>query len=208
MGPKAEKEKTKTSPTQNKERGFTLVEILVVMAIIGAATALAITRINTRQNNVKALVRELSSLSRELHAFARLSQKTYRLALDLQEERPHRFWVESSSLPGANVEVVDQSYDDREKPKPTSFSIDKTVLKEAVELPSPLKFEDVELASRDKMFRSGTVYIHYLPVGMTEQAAIHITDGDKIRWTLLLDPLTGDLIPQGEYISLKETLPK
>jgi prepilin-type N-terminal cleavage/methylation domain-containing protein len=186
------------------QRGMTMVEILIVLVIIGAITGMAITKFNTHANNIKTVSRDIAGLAKEIHYSARLSQKTFRLVMQLGDEKhTDQYWVESSNKPGAVIEAYDDKYD-KDKAPPSAFQPDPMFTKKPVELPKGLFFEDVELAARDQVIKSGRAYIHFTPQGLTEQAAIHLTDKKELHWSLLVHPLTGGVTVEGRYVSLKD----
>jgi len=194
--------------------GMTLLEIIVAVAIIASIVTLVLPRLNSRSNEIRATVRKIAILSRELKNLAKLQNATYRLVIHMGEEdgKPkHEFWVERGQ--GAILNDYDPKKPPtlpdptKEKPEdepPPAFTRDTKVLKKPEALPNELIFESVELASVDKPITEGLVYIHYLPTGFADEAVIHLKQGEKINWSLAIQPLTGRIDIIDENRSLRD----
>lgn len=209
---------TKTSHLTTK--GFTLLEVIITVAIIAAVVTMALPRLGGRSNEIRATVRKLAVLSRDLRSRAKLNNATYRLVINMQEtedtakaeDRKYTYWVERAQGeilnnydPENPPQLEDKNKDEDtgdEKPPPPPFVPDPKVMKKPEELPGDLIFESVELATVDEPITSGLVYIHYLPTGFVDEAAIHLKRGDKIAWTLAIEPLTGrmDIIDENRKL--------
>ena len=170
---------------------------------------------------MKSAVRKLSTLSRNIQAQARLQNATYRLVIFIpnSEENKgvaHQYWVEKSAgtvlnsydpdkpppLPNSDEEKEQQE----ENPSP--FAADTKIMKKPEALPNELMFESVELKGVDEPITEGLVYIHYLPSGFSDEAAIHLKNGEKLKWTLALDSLTGRMDLIDEFVALEDIRPK
>jgi prepilin-type N-terminal cleavage/methylation domain-containing protein len=201
-------------PTINS-KGFSLLEVIVTVSIIAAVVTLAIPRLNNKNTELRATVRKLAVLSRELKNRAKLQNATYRLVINMAvegKEPVHQYWVERAQgqilndYDPENPPTLPDPADaekNKEEPPP-AFTLDVKVLKEPQKLPSGLLFESVELASAEEPITSGLVYIHYLPSGYADEAAIHLKQGEKIRWTLAVQPLTGRVDIIDSFRSLED----
>lgn len=215
-----------TTTSSAHSRGFTLIEILITIAIIAFVVAMTLPRISNKNNDLRSQVRRLTTLSRELHSRAQLQNATYRLVIDMQggeddndnmnpdgskKARSVTYWVERG-----NGSIVN-SYDAKNPPKapkpddkkeegapPPAFSPDPTIMKAKKQLEKGLDITSVELARIDRPVSVGTIYIHYLPSGYVDEAVIHLQLSEKIQWSLATEPLTGrmDIIPENR--SLKD----
>jgi prepilin-type N-terminal cleavage/methylation domain-containing protein len=201
-------------PFGKKKRGFTLVEVMIVLIIIGFASTLAVPRFRTRTMKMKAEIRTLSSLSRQLHGLARLQNKTYRIAIKMDEEKGYSYWVESGDqtvLIAEERETMlasekEEDEDDDEKNKEPSFQVDTSIIGKERFLPDPLIFSEVEVGGLNQEFSAGMAYVYYFPYGLGDDAAIHITDQKDLNWTILIHPLTGQAHIHAKEIRLKEFL--
>ena len=192
-------------------KGFTLIELLVVLAILAAIAALGLPRIGSRNNEVRAAVRKLTVLGKELQTHSRLQNKTYRIAFEMNQDEPHRYWVESAAGHIIVNTALQREYDEADEdereemgPKLASFSPDPKFGKEPFELPNPLRFKDIEVGTAEDIIDEGRAYIHFFPQGMVEESAIHITDGEDLEWTVAYNPLTGKGHIISSYVTLED----
>ncbi len=203
--------RVKINPTNKYSAGFTLLEILLVMGFIGIIISMGATKLQNPNTALKQSVKQIATISRELHVRAKLSGVTYRLAFEMNGKKPDRMWVEASTqkvtFPSEKeLKDRDSRRRDPDKEPKSPFTIDKRVGSGGVkELPAKLKIRRIEYAQQEEPISSGMAYVHYLPEGIVEEAAIHIaTEDESLKWTVGIHPLTGriDLLP-GD-VSLKE----
>lgn len=200
-----------TSIQRARERGFTLIEIMIVIAIITAVLAIGAPRLVNNSTQMRATIRQLAVMTREIRNNARLYNVTSRLVLDIDGEKSPAFWVESS--PGNVLLLTEAQRKDLEKltsaqrqdeEKKSSFDLDARVTHNHIRLPRGLKFESVEYASRNKALAVGKAYVHFFPQGLTEEAVIHLTDGKTLNWTIAINPLNGHAEVYERKVMLKE----
>lgn len=182
---------------QHSHKGFTLIEIMIVLAILGFGLTLGVSRFSNRSGELRAVLRKSTVLSRELHTRAKLNGVTYRLVVDLGDGGPkskQMMYVEKGT--GATVikdrDLDEEEDDDEENPRPKDFQRDSHILKNPIQIPRGVYISEVEINRIEKPFSQGVAYIHYLPQGLVEEAAIHFkgTTGDQ-KWTISIHPLTG-----------------
>ncbi|MCB9026859.1 MAG: hypothetical protein H6625_11110 [Bdellovibrionaceae bacterium] len=189
------------------------MEIMIVLAIMGAMVALVIPKIGNRNNEIKSEVRKLSTLTRQVRNLAKLQNSTYRLVLDLNSEGndTHSYWLEKANKEILLTEDREENYIKSMETKelnpeagdPQGFTKDKSVIKGTKNLPRDMIFESIEISGYEKPLRGGKVYIHFFPSGRVEEAAIHLKL-DNIQWTLAIHPLTGKTDIASQYVSLKD----
>jgi general secretion pathway protein H len=197
----------------SKARGFTLIEIMVVLAIIGAIMVSIAPRLVDRKSKMKESVRKLATLTREIHNAARLYNSTYRIVIKMDEKKGHSYSIESA--PG-NVTLLSSAQEeemqkmissDQEKAKSKSkhqFAEDSRILKKPVELPNGFYFGEIEYGNRSEGISEGVAYIHFFPQGLTEEAVIHLTDRKTLNWTIALHPITGRADLYEKKLGLKD----
>lgn len=195
-------------------RGMTLIEIVIVVAIIAFVVGIGIPRLTGRKTEMQGTIRRLGVMVREIKNSAKLYRSTYRLAIEIRdpdalEKGPSRYWVEKtpgSVLVSADEEAaeLEANEEDEEDREPSRFQIDARITKGQQDLPGDLYFAKVEVASRKRPFTSGVAYIYFLPEGYVEQSTIHIKSGDKLHWTLALAPVTGKVDVYNKEVNLKD----
>ena len=207
--------------TQGRDtnHGFTLIEMMIVLAIIGGVIAISMPYITNRNSQTKATLRQFVVLSRELHTKAKLQGATYRLVINLQDEsngskRPvQTYWVEKGKAntvlkPNEEADALqrakDRKNDKDAPPDPAAFEVDPSFFKKPKELPPGLIFQKVELARLQQPITSGKAFIHYLPQGLVDEAAIQLKGEKGALWTIAIHPLTGRAELISKVIGLKE----
>lgn len=190
-------------------KGFSLLEIAIVLAIIGAIIAIAAPRLFDKKSENRKVFRQFILAGKDLKSRAKLTGLTYRLAFDLNEKE-QSWWVEKSSkivmLDKAKIEEAKNdeklSSDDGEAKPPPDFQQDSTIFKKKQTLPDGYKFKQIESGTVDVIYAEGMGYIHFFPQGLIETAAIQIEDPKKNVWTLVYNPLTGhtDIIPEAKLL--------
>jgi general secretion pathway protein H len=192
-------------------RGFTLIEVMVVIAILAAVVAVGAPKLFNSSSQMRSSVRRMAIMTRDVRNIARLYNSTARMVFSMPKDKTHSYWVESAS---GNVtlmsedqeqelEKLTKSQREDEQPK-NEFEIDARVTKEAIDLPRGLFFEGVEYDNRKEMIGSGVAYVHFFPQGLAEGAAIHLTNRKTLNWTIAINPLTGRAEVYERKISLKE----
>lgn len=206
---------------RNSSRGFTLLEVMVTVAIIAGVVTLVLPRINTKGNKAKSHIRKLSTLSKELRTRAKLNGSVYRLVIDMKDgensDQNQTYWVERSNqktlISEKELQEMEQQRKDgklekdkdgKPKPIPGGFEPDTQILKSVQELPSGLKFSELEKANSEKPIVSGRAYIHFFPQGLVEEAALHLKISDDNQWTISFEPLTGKADVVSSYVKLSE----
>lgn len=182
-------------------KAFTLIEILIVLAIIASVLALSIPRIQKRENNIRSIARQMSVLAKEIRNHARLTNSMMRLAVNLSQKSP-KYWVEKASGVELRLSKEDEKLDEEKKPK-SSFQIYKSLSRKEKELPSGLFFKSVEVHNYEPI-QEGIGYIYFSPQGFVDFSALQITDNKKLTWTLVFNPLTGQVDTLTEAKELKD----
>ena len=190
--------------TSNKT-GFTLLEVLIVLGILASIVAFGIPKLRTGEN-IKTVVRKMTSLSREIRNKARMKRMTYRWVFRL-EEGHDAYWVESASgnvlIPSdATLENI-QSMDEKERPA-NPFQKATNFFKEENGLPSGVSLVSVETASSKQPITKGLAYIYFSPEGLVEHSVVQVGTKTPATWSLIFNPLTGHADIVEKPISLKD----
>lgn len=179
---------------------------MIVLGILGFLIAYGLPQFRKQENNIRAVTRQLASLSREVRNQARLKRMTYRIAFRVGEK--DAYWVENA--PGnilvpseATLEKL-QSLDEEERPA-NPFQKATNIIKKERELPAGMTFVSVETPGMQEPVTSGMAYIYFTPEGLVERGVVQITTAKKEpTWTLILNPITGHADIVTKAVSLKD----
>lgn len=187
-------------------KGFTLIEILIVLVLIAGLVVVAVPKLSSG-DKVRAAVRKLTVITKQTQTNARLSGLVHRLVISMPgDDEEHTYWVERATQKDLILVLSDK--DDRNKKddeatSATGFEMDEKSTKKPETLPSGFYFEDVEFDDKNKV-STGKAYIYFYPQGLVTRAAIHLTNRKAIRWTIILNPLTGVGTVLTDYKSVKD----
>lgn len=175
-------------------RGFTLIEILIVLALVAGLATYTVTKLSSG-DQIRAAVRRLTVITKQAQTAARLSGLTHRLVIEMSEDpnEDHTYWVERATKKDINLVFSNDGDEDKKEDEPTSASgweMDEKTTRKKEELPGGFFFEDIEFSEKNKVSQ-GKAYIYFFPQGLVSKAAIHLTNKKAIKWTIVLNPLTG-----------------
>jgi general secretion pathway protein H len=195
-----------------KHRGMTLIEIGVALCIAGLMLAVAVpaigavTRAQLRQKSG-----QLSGAIRSMYGAAAIAGRTCRLVLDLDAGA---YWSECAkrnvrlsregerSQNGVRVATREEellqetrteglSEEERERlelARKNAFAASADVPRTA--LGTSVKFTDVWVQHQPERYGSGKSFLYFWSSGLTEEASIHLAQGDDV-YSLIVSPLTG-----------------
>lgn len=159
---------TSTAGNSTDQRGFTLIELAVVVLLIGLFSALVIPRLPwVGEDVLKASARRLAGVIKYYYNEAVLKKHTYRVVFNLEEQS---FGVVQWEDDGTLVPVDGPGRSQR--------------------LRGDTRFRDVELLGRGSSSR-GEVTAEIQPSGWIDPTVIHLTREDGQQLTLRVNPLTG-----------------
>jgi len=179
---------------------------MITLAILSLVITMAVPRIKKTNTNIKTIVRELGVLSREVRNTAQLKNGTYRIAFLLNGQQDS-YWVEASNRPilvmSEDKKKKIQSLSEKDRPPEDFQKVDRP-LKEERKMPPGLFIKSVETKGLSAPIEKGNAYIHFSPEGLVQQSIVQLTDGKKLIWSLVFNPLTGHTDIVEHAISLKE----
>ena len=195
------------------QKGFSMIEIMIVLALIGMFVVFGARRLVDNNQKMKSSVRRFAVTVKKLRNKARVQNTTYRLVFDLpqKQEEEQSYWVESTSEKALLIteeqreerikELEDQVEGDEKVIDPQGFA---PVGEQANTLPRGLFFDSIQIAGEEKEQKEGRIFIYFFPQGFVQESAIHLTDRNKLNWTLTIHPLTGKVDIMNKYVDLEE----
>lgn len=188
--------------------GFSLLEIIIVLAIIGAILGIALPRLLDKKQDTRKVFRDFVIAGKDIRNRAKLAGVSYRLAFRLEKDQ-QTWWVEKATkavlLDKTKLEALRESakstFKDEEKPT-SDFTPDASIFKKEQTLPDGFRFIHIESGPQELIATEGIAYIHFFAQGMIEPSAIQIEDAKKNVWTLVFNPITGqsDVIPEAKTL--------
>ena len=211
--------------TRGSRRGVTLVELLFVVGIVAIVTVGSVagfSAVGTARLRRAAVM--VASAVRIAYAHANATGKTVRLVFDFErklialEEASKMLALKRGERTGgaeAATETEKKAVEEAEKilkgpqqPRPAfrptkAFGFNAEAGKPGRELPSGIRFAQVETAHDDLPSTSQRAYLYFWPGGQTERATIQLTKSrldpterpdrldDRDVMTVLIAPLTG-----------------
>ena len=166
-----------------KNRGFTLIELAVVIVILGVMIALVVPRLGEIGDaNLKRSARHLTGMIRFLHEESQAKKSEYRLRFDVQDGR---YWAESFKILSLSEGVGE-------------FRKTTSVIGGEGSLFGQTTFRDIKAGSHPD-----DPYILFRPDGWVEATIIHLRDGSDRDFSLLVKPLTGNTELREGYVEQK-----
>lgn len=200
---------------RERESGFTLIEMMVVMAIIALMAALAVPSVsNFFQVSLSSTAREMAGVVKETYNSTVVTGQVHRLVYDFKTQS---YWVESAM--GSVLLDTDESRkraerksrfatekekEEAEKQRSSQFMMAKSVTRKKVALPTGVTFEDVQTQQSEEPITEGKAYTHFFPHGMIEQTVVHLMDTSKHHVSLVLNPIVGKTDMYERYVNEKE----
>lgn len=150
-------------------RGFTLIEIMVVVAIIGVLAGILVPRLpDVTASRLKSTARRLAGTITYLYERSAATQLVYRLTLDMES---NEFYVSLLN-------------------KENQFEETKLDFAKRTRLPDNVRVESADIPAQG-VVSAGQAQIHFFPGGFTEQAYVYLKDVSGNELTLEVHPLTG-----------------
>lgn len=168
MAKKAAKGKMPTSKAGIWNRGYTLIELSIIMILIGIVLLFALPRLGGLEDTkLRSTSRELAGTIQSLFDESVLKKITYQLVFDLTERR---YLITEKNPDKEASEVID-------------------VTNRYKRLPENIFIKDIVTETTRKT-TEGRVTIEFYPDGYMEKCIIHISNSKK-DYTLITTPLTG-----------------
>lgn len=206
-------QKVKLETGKSNPRGFSLLEIMVVLLLVGVFTAIAIPTFQSiNGSKLKSTANKLQGLIRDTYARASLSGKTCRIVFDMDKKE---YWVEESAdvVKVKSQEQEETDKRDRER-DPAAAKLAKTPDFKAVEdelgekqkLPEDIYFRSIWIDRFEERAGKGQVALYFFPDGYTEEAQIVVADDPegKRLYNLVVEPLTGAVVIEDQELPIEK----
>ena len=196
------------------QSGFSLIEMLIVVAILGLVGIITIPSItSTFRFSVQSSAREIATLIKDASNSAQISGKIHRIAYDLKNQQ---YWVESSSentlLKSDESKAKEKEQHsffsteltEEEKKKNGGFRQENLLTKKKRSLPLGVSFKDVYTEQSNDPITTGMAYTHIFPQGMSETTLVHLEDTAHNEVSLVVLNLLGRCQVESREIDAKE----
>lgn len=195
----------------HKNSGFTLVELLIVVALIALIGTMAVPGIsNTFKISLQTATREIASTIKETYNASMMTKRVYRIVYDLKEQA---YWVEFGPASLALDTEESLKHEERmnrfkkeKKEEGPSFQMATNITRSKKSLPRGVTFKDIKTEQAKELATEGTVYTHFFPHGMIEQTVVHLQDNSQHQSTLWVQPLVGRTRVIDRYVPYEEVL--
>jgi general secretion pathway protein H len=158
------------SDRRSRERGFTLIELSIVILIIAIVARLAVPKLRSLTGaELSATTRRLANTTRYLYEEAVLRGTVLTLYVDLDRQE---YWIARADADAGRT------------------GEDTDLLTRRTPLPPDVYIADVVVAGVGKL-SSGLVPTHFYPEGYADRSVIHLGDSEGHAYTLGIDPVRG-----------------
>ena len=184
----------RATKSKSSQRGFTLVEILVVIGLIALITTFAVpSLVSVFRTTTESFARKTALLLREARDRALLTNKLIRFRIDLDKQQ---YWLEeapSNYLVPKPVDRMKGSRDqeEREKREAETFHMVSSLTKDKRDVPRGLKITEVVTPRSKDPLKEGIVDVYFFNNGNADGVSVHFESDEKTGHLLTLHPLTG-----------------
>ncbi|MFW6148177.1 MAG: pilus assembly FimT family protein [Thermodesulfobacteriota bacterium] len=164
----------------NTIRGYTLIELTIVIVLVGMMLAVSVPRFrySLLTDNLKAVTRRIIGIVEEIGNDAVREQKIHFLYFDLDD---NKIWIE---YPGMGQE-------ERE-----------TIRENAYTFPEDTRIIDIWRKDWGKQMH-GELAIRFTKKGYVPYTAIHLGAEDDRKFTLILSPFLGTIKTHDTYVDIE-----
>ncbi len=164
----------------NQDSGYTLIELIVVMAVLGSVLFLSVPRFRSMvlADPAKETSRWIIAMVSALRENAVSDQKRYSLTVDIDDNRLQAGPVSPSEEPAAPAK------------------------KREYRAPEGVRILDVEFPFKGKI-TTGKADIFFYPRGYSDKALIHLENDAREQLTLLVEPFLSRVIFYDRHVEFE-----
>jgi len=188
------KDLTKTSRATNRESGFSLIEILIVLGLLALITTVAIPSLTGAfRTSTDTFARQTSLIMGQARDRAMLTDKLIRLHIDFEkqtmslEEAPSNYLVPKAP----DRPLSGREKEEFEKKESAAYRPVTEIMKEPRALPKELRIVQVTTPRQKKPVTEGVVDIYFFNNGHTDGATIYLKSDEDVYQAIVLHPVTG-----------------
>ncbi len=188
---------------RDKQSGFTLIELGLVILILGAMVAIAVPRFGNRAyKQLESESRKMALAFRYLRHAAILNGRSYRLVYDIDN---HVYWAEVSEV--TSPQEPDEDADDfesdlfRADEEEVRFTRDLDGPLGERRLPEPIGFSDINLPLIAGKLYEGLAFSTFYPDGYVDVSVVHLDNGTDVFTLYVLNPITGQVFVEPGYLA-------
>lgn len=190
-----------------KNKAFSLLEVLIVLAILASIVALAIPQISSQNHSRKSFFRKLIALDKQLRSLARLQNRTYRINFyikKIKETKITVFWVDYKN--GKTVITKPTIKPDAQKglSKSSDWEMATKIFRKKQALPYNLELVSAKLEGFKKTLNNGLISIYFFPEGMAQRAVVQFSEKQKHYWSFIVKAFISKNNLLAKKISFKE----
>ncbi|HVJ64997.1 MAG TPA: type II secretion system protein [Bdellovibrionota bacterium] len=184
-----------TSPRKTSKRGFTLLEILLVVALIAILAVVLIPRVSTvLRVGVQSSVRRFAAMVKYTYDQSVMTGKVHRIHIDLDKQTwtveateigklPHQKAAEEFLPPGVSQFDLDE-YDKDKKDKKQGDDADFSAIKGDIDVAVPkgvriIAIDSWRLEKSENPATRGEVSIYAFPNGYIDDAIVYLGEMGK-----------------------------
>jgi prepilin-type N-terminal cleavage/methylation domain-containing protein len=181
MVKKAAKEEMPTSRVGTWNRGYTLIELSIILILLGVILLFALPKLDSIGDvRLRSTARELAGTIQSLFDESILKRTPYQLVFNIGER---------------TYSIVETGVN------PESSEVIETIKKEAA-LPDKTYIKDI-VTPIDGKAAEGKIVIRFYPDGFVDKSVIHLSNGKK-DYTLVTTPLSGKVKILEGYVEIQE----
>jgi len=167
-------------PGLKRIKGFTLIELIVVIALLSIMLFFAIPQFqsNVLTDSTKKVTQWILLKIPYLKEKAAREQMRYILHVDLES---NRLWITHESMPQEAIQSSEQ---------------------DGYKLPDDIKLMDVEYPDQGKI-SAGQANIYFNEKGYSDKAIIHLENDDNERFSFLIEPFLDQVLLYNRYVEFE-----